>query len=85
MQLDNLCAIIDVNRLGQSDPAPLEHDMESYKARLESFGFNAIVVDGHDVAELAKAFDNVSTLNFDTSAIFSLLVLASKYAFKNFL
>merc|ERR1712168_93363 len=57
-KLDNLCAIIDVNRLGQSDPAPLQHDMEAYRARLESFGFNAIVIDGHDVAELAKAFDN---------------------------
>merc|ERR1719273_2381379 len=55
-KLDNLCAIIDVNRLGQSDPAPLQHDMDVYKARLESFGFHAIVVDGHDVNELLKAF-----------------------------
>ena len=54
--MDNLCAIIDVNRLGQSDPAPLQHDMEQYKARMESFGFHAIVVDGHDVEELLKAF-----------------------------
>ena len=30
-KLDNLCAIIDVNRLGQSDPAPLQHDMEAYR------------------------------------------------------
>merc|ERR1719431_1914852 len=56
-KLNNLCAIIDVNRLGQSDPAPLEHDMDSYKRRLESFGFHAIVVDGHDILELCKAFD----------------------------
>merc|ERR1719150_1205462 len=55
-KLDNLCAIIDVNRLGQSDPAPLEHDMEQYRKRFESFGFHAIVVDGHDVGELVKAF-----------------------------
>merc|ERR1719195_2173658 len=55
-QLNNLCAIIDVNRLGQSDPAPLQHDMETYKKRLESFGFHAIVVDGHDILELCKAF-----------------------------
>ena len=54
--MDNLCAIIDVNRLGQSDPAPLQHDMEQYKSRMESFGFHAIVVDGHDVEELLKAF-----------------------------
>merc|ERR1712156_761298 len=55
-KLDNLCAIIDVDRLGQSDPAPLQHDMETYKARMESFGFHAIVVDGHDMEELIKAF-----------------------------
>ena len=55
-KLNNLCAIIDVNRLGQSDPAPLQHDMETYKQRLESFGFHAIVVDGHDIMELCKAF-----------------------------
>ena len=30
-KLDNLCAIIDVNRLGQSDPAPLQHNMSAYK------------------------------------------------------
>ena len=56
-KLNNLCAIIDVNRLGQSDPAPLQHDMDTYKRRLESFGFHAIVVDGHDILELCKAFD----------------------------
>jgi len=56
-KLNNLCAIIDVNRLGQSDPAPLEHDMDTYKRRLECFGFHAIVVDGHDILELCKAFD----------------------------
>merc|ERR1712179_478087 len=55
-KLDNLCAIIDINRLGQSDPAPLQHDMEQYKARMESFGFHAMVVDRHDVVELLKAF-----------------------------
>merc|ERR1719423_26724 len=55
-KLDNLCTIIDANRLGQSQAAPLEHDMDTYKKRLQSFGFNAIVVDGHDVEELCKAF-----------------------------
>merc|ERR1712223_902476 len=59
-KLDNLCAIIDVNRLGQSDPAPLQHDMAQYKTRMESFGFHAIVVDGHDVEALLKAFDEAA-------------------------
>merc|ERR1740128_1160001 len=61
-KLNNLCAIIDVNRLGQSDPAPLQHDMDTYKRRLESFGFHAIVVDGHDILELCKAFDEAETV-----------------------
>ena len=55
--LDNLCAIIDVNRLGQSGPTMLQHDMEAYRARWAGFGWHAIVVDGHDVGALVAAFE----------------------------
>lgn len=55
-KLDNLCAIVDVNRLGQSDPTMLQHDMKAYRARWAGFGWNAIVVDGHNHAALLKAF-----------------------------
>ncbi len=55
-KLDNLCAIVDVNRLGQSDPTMLQHDMEAYRARWSGFGWNAILVDGHDIAALLSAF-----------------------------
>lgn len=54
--LDNLCVIFDVNRLGQSEATSLQHNMEVYRKRLDAFGFNTIVVDGHDVDELCKAF-----------------------------
>ena len=37
-KLDNLCAIIDINRLGQSDPTSLQHDMDVYQKRWESYG-----------------------------------------------
>ncbi|XP_048873671.1 transketolase [Brienomyrus brachyistius] len=53
-QLDNLVAILDINRLGQSDPTPLQHHMEKYQRRCEAFGWNAFVVDGHSVEELCK-------------------------------
>ena len=71
--MDNLCAIIDVNRLGQSDPAPLQHDMEAYRVRMESFVFNAIVIDGHDIGEIVKAFNNVRPrhLRITRVAVFS--------------
>jgi len=43
-QLDNLCAIVDINRLGQSDPTLLQHDVETYRSRWSAFGWNAIPV-----------------------------------------
>ena len=55
-KLDNLCVIFDVNRLGQSEATSLQHQMEVYRKRLDAFGFNAIVVDGHDIEELCRGF-----------------------------
>jgi transketolase len=54
--LDNLCAILDVNRLGQSGPTMYQHDVGVYADRFEAFGWNVAVVDGHDVPELRDAF-----------------------------
>lgn len=54
--VDNLCAIVDVNRLGQSQPTMLQHDMEAHQRRWAAFGWNALVVDGHDIPQLRAAF-----------------------------
>ena len=43
--------------------------MESYKARVESFGFHGIVVDGHDINELVKAFDEAEATKGKPTAI----------------
>ena len=59
-KLDNLCAVVDVNRLGQSDPTMLQHDMEAYRARWSAFGWHALIVDGHDMAALVAAFEEAS-------------------------
>ncbi|KAG4074412.1 hypothetical protein HA402_000391 [Bradysia odoriphaga] len=67
--LDNLCVIFDVNRLGQSEPTCLQHKVEVYRKRVESFGFNAIVVDGHDVEELLKAFHEASVTKDKPTAL----------------
>uniref|UniRef100_A0A5K3FVK7 TRANSKETOLASE_1 domain-containing protein n=1 Tax=Mesocestoides corti TaxID=53468 RepID=A0A5K3FVK7_MESCO len=39
-ELDNLVAIFDVNRLGESQPTALQHDLETYKRRAEAFGYD---------------------------------------------
>ena len=54
--LDNLCAIVDVNRLGQSQPTQFDHNMAEFERRWTGFGWNAIVVDGHDIQALTDAF-----------------------------
>ena len=46
-KLDNLVAIFDVNRLGQSEPAALQHDVETYRKRMESFGYINVVVNNN--------------------------------------
>lgn len=55
-KLDNLVAIVDVNRLGQSGPTMYEHDIDVYVRRLKAFGFETVAVDGHSVAEIKAAF-----------------------------
>ncbi|MEO7042649.1 MAG: transketolase [Gemmatimonadaceae bacterium] len=58
--LGTLCATIDVNRLGQSQPTMLEYEMDVYKARWESFGWQALVVDGHDINALRAAYKSAA-------------------------
>ena len=55
-ELDNLTAIIDVNRLGQRGETMVGWDLDRYVARAEAFGWNAIEVDGHDVDAIDDAF-----------------------------
>ena len=55
-ELDNLTAIIDVNRLGQRGETMVGWNLDRYVARAEAFGWNAIEVDGHDVEAIDDAF-----------------------------
>jgi transketolase len=55
-QLDNLVAIIDVNRLGQTGETMHGWDLDAYRVRAEAFGWKTIEIDGHDVAAIDTAF-----------------------------
>jgi transketolase len=54
--LDNLTAIIDVNRLGQRGETMHGWDLDSYADRARAFGWHAIEIDGHDVEEIDRAY-----------------------------
>ena len=55
-QLDNLTAIIDVNRLGQRGETMHGWDLDSYANRAKAFGWHAIEIDGHDVEAIDAAY-----------------------------
>ena len=55
-KLDNLCAVIDVNALGQSQATQFSHEMETIAARWKAFDWHTIVVDGHDITALLNAY-----------------------------
>src|SRR5689334_6347476 len=62
-KLDNLIAIIDMNRLGQRGETELGWNSAAYAARAKAFGWRAIEIDGHDYAAIAQAFDEATKAN----------------------
>jgi transketolase len=57
-KLDNLCAIIDYNKLCIDGKIEEVMCLEPYMDKWRSFGFNVIdVVDGHDLKQLMDAYD----------------------------
>ncbi len=58
-QLDNLCAILDYNKLQISGPNAQVMGLEPIKQKIESFGWSVKEVDGHDIEELVETFDDL--------------------------
>lgn len=54
-ELANVVAIVDVNGLGQSGPAPYDHKTSVFAERFRSFGWKAIEIDGHDLTQVLDA------------------------------
>jgi transketolase len=48
-------AIVDQNGRGQSHPNPWDHDSSVFAERFRSFGWNAVEIDGHDLAQVVNA------------------------------
>ena len=54
--LDNLTAVLDVNRLGQRGETMHGWDLDSYADKARAFGWHAIEIDGHDVDAIDLAY-----------------------------
>jgi transketolase len=55
-ELDNLTAILDINRLGQRGETMVGWDLDVYRDRAHAFGWETIEIDGHDVDAIDRAF-----------------------------
>ena len=58
-KLKNLIAVVDANRLGQSDPTAFGHDINVYRDRFKAFGWRVEEVDGHDIEEIIEVLSGV--------------------------
>jgi transketolase len=54
--LDNMIAIVDVNRLGQRGPTMHEWDTSSWAARAAACGWDVQEIDGHDPEAIDRAY-----------------------------
>ena len=55
-ELDNIVAIMDINRLGQRGETMHGWDLDSYANRARAFGWHTIEIDGHDVEAIDQAY-----------------------------
>lgn len=54
-KLGNLVVVVDVNRLGQSDPTMHQHDIKAYARKFKAFGWDVFEVDGHKIEKILEA------------------------------
>lgn len=59
--LDNLTAVVDVNRLGQRGPTRHGHDLDAYARRFAAFGWHTVEVDGHDIDAVDRAYGEAAS------------------------
>ena len=68
-KLDNLCAIVDWNGLqidGKNDDVMTVKPIDE---KFKAFGFNVIVIDGHDFGQIFEAFDDARACKGKPSVI----------------
>jgi len=59
-KLDNLVGIIDVNRLGQRGETMYGHDLTAYEKKVAAFGWEPIIVDGHNLARIYSVYEQAA-------------------------
>ena len=67
--LENLCVVIDANRLGQRGETMVGHELKRFAEGIRSFRWHVILVDGHNVGKLIEAFKEAEKSGLPTAII----------------
>jgi transketolase len=65
-EVDNLVAIVDLNRLGQRGPTMHEWHADLFARRGQAYGWHTIEIDGHDVTSIDAAYTEASAADRPT-------------------
>jgi transketolase len=79
-QLDGLTAIVDVNRLGQRGETRHGWELDTYAERFRAFGWHAITIDGHDVAEIHRAYEEAEQTTGRPTAVIARTLKGKGYS-----
>jgi len=79
-ELDNLTAIIDVNRLGQRGETMHGWDLSYYANRLRTTGWHAIEINGHDVEQIDAAYREAESTTGRPTAIVARTIKGKGYS-----
>ena len=69
LKLDNLRAVVDVNRLGQSEETMHGFDLKAYERKFNAFGWDVIRINGHNINQILGAFRKANQSNKPTSIL----------------
>ncbi len=61
-KLDNLVGVLDVNRLGQRGETMYGHDLETYRKKAAAFGWEPLVIDGHQLPQILAAYEQAAKI-----------------------
>lgn len=67
--LANLVALVDINRLGQRGETMVGHNIDVYASRFQAFGWETIVIDGHNLEEVCEAIRFAKKANKPTAIL----------------
>jgi len=68
-QVDNLTAILDLNRLGQRGPTMHGWNADTFAERARAYGWHATEIDGHDVAAVDEAYRDAEAADGPTLVV----------------